>query len=223
VTAPTRRMVLAGLAAVGPAGLAGCLSIGSAGDAPAHRHLRLHDAAAAGVTPRERPLLPALLIQAQPADALADTTAIAYSRAPQSFAFYQHASWTERPVRLLPRLLQQRLQARRVADAVGLAGDPLRADWLLALRIDTVHHDVAVEPGRARLALDAELFDRRRRTRVALRRFAADAPVAEASSVAAAEAMAQAVALCFDALVPWLEAALLNALAVPVSAAPGTR
>lgn len=209
-----RRRWLAGCLALSSgamagATLSGCVSIGSGADSPAQHHLRLSDAGAAGTAPRSRPLLPALLIQIQSGDALADTTAIAYSDAPQRFAFYQYAFWTERPVRQLPRLLQQRLQARQVADAVGLIGDPLRADWLLSLRVDTIHHDVIA--GMARLALTAELFDRRRRLRLAVQRFDAATPVSEPASAAAVAAMAGSVAQCFDALIPWLEAALASA------------
>ena len=144
-------------------GAAGCVSVGGANDAPARAYLQLHDDAR--VQALATPLVAALLIQPQPADALADTVSIAYTRAPNEFGFYQFAAWTERPVRSLPRLLQHRLEARGVAGAVGQLGDPLRADWLLALHIDTLHHDAAASPGQARLALRLELFDRRDRTR----------------------------------------------------------
>ncbi len=211
-----RRRWLAGVAALAGGALSGCVSIGPGDDAPSQSHLRLHDAGAAGVAARPLPLVPSLLIQAQPGDALAETASIAFSDAPQRFGFYQYAFWTERPVRQLPRLLQQRLEARRVAGAVGLTGDPLQADWLLTLRIDTIHHDVGA--GTARLAMTAELFDRRARRRIASRAFDASAAVDEPASAAAAAAMARSVGQCFDALVPWLEAAL--AAAQPTSPAP---
>jgi ABC-type uncharacterized transport system auxiliary subunit len=116
-------------------------------------------------------------------------------------------------VRQLPRLLQRRLEARGVATAVGMFGDPLRADWLLAIRVDTLHHDVSVPPGQARLAVTVELFDQRKRTRVARRQFEASAPTATADSAAAAAALSQTVARVFDALVPWLEGELQGATA----------
>ena len=190
--------------------LSACVSVGVGGDTPVQAQYRLHDANAA--TPRRaEPLVPALVIQAMPADALAETVSIAYSRRANEFSFYQLAVWTERPVRQLPRLLQQRLQARGVAGVVGVAGDPLRADWLLSLGVDTLHHDVATPPGLARVKLTAELFDRRSRMRVARQHFEASAPTATADSAAAAAAMALAVGLTFDALVPWLEAELAAA------------
>lgn len=211
-----RRLLAAALSAAGrlwPLGavplLPGCVSVDIGQDAPPHVYLALNDEGRP--ERRDKPLVPALLIQALPADALADTSSIAYSRAPQQFAFYQLASWTDRPVRLVPRLLQRRLEARGVAGAVGLLGDPMRADWLLTLSLDALYHDVSVDPGSARLAITAELVDRRGRKRVARRAFEAALPVARAESTAAAQALSRALAQAFDALVPWVEGALQQA------------
>lgn len=187
-----------------------CVSVGVGTDSPVQAQYRLQDAGAT-MPRRAQPLVPAIVIQPIPADALAETASIAYSRRTNEFSFYQLAVWTERPVRQLPRLLQQRLQARGVAGAVGVAGDPLRADWLLSLGVDTVHHDVSTPPGQARVKLTAELFDRRSRVRVARQQFEANAPTPTADSAAAAAAMSQAVGQTFDALVPWLEAELAAA------------
>ena len=195
-------------------GLVACVSVGIGTDAPLQAQYRLHDAAPPPVR-RAEPLVPALLIQALPADATADSVAIAYSRRANEFAYYQLAAWTERPVRQVPRLLQQRLEARGVAGAVGLIGDPLRGDWLLTLAIDALHHDVSVSPGQGRVALTAELFDRRSRTRIARRQFVIDVPAASADAPGAAAAMSVALTQAFDGLVPWLEAELQRAAAAP--------
>ena len=191
--------------------LGGCISVGNGDAGAAQTHYLLHDTAT-GVVRRPKPLVAALLIQSVPGDASADTVSIAYSRRADEFAFYQLATWTERPVRQLPRLLARRLEARGVAGAVGLLGDPLASDWLLALAIDRLHHDVATPPGLARFALSAELFDRRTRTRVARRQFAVELPTARADSAAAAAALSAALTLSFDALLPWLEDALQAAM-----------
>ncbi len=193
-------------------GLAACVSIGIGDAAAPHTHHVLHDAAPA-MPRRAEPLVRALLIQPTPADALADTASIAYSRYAHQFAFYQLASWSERPARQLPRLLQRRLEARGLATAVGIFGEPMRADWLLTIGVDTLHHDVSAAPGQARLAITAELFDRRSRSRVARRQFEASAPSTTADSTAAAGAMSQTVGQVFDALVPWLESELQSATA----------
>lgn len=195
----------AALAGVLLAVLSACVSVGVGGDLPPQAYQQLHDAATAAPR-RSAPLAAALLIQPLPADATADTTSIAYSRRPHEFAYYQLAQWAERPVRSVPRLLQQRLEARGVVGAVGLVGEPVRADWMLTVAVETVHHDVSVQPGQGRVALTVELFDRRNRTRIARQRFEGAAPAASADAPAGAAAMSQALTQAFDALVPWLEA-----------------
>lgn len=192
--------------------LSACVSVGLGGDVPPQAQYLLHDASAPAPR-RAEPAVAALLIQPMPADATADTVSIAYSRRPHEFAQYQFASWTERPLRQVPRLLQQRLEARGVAAAVGIVGDPLRADWLLTIAIDALHHDVSVLPGQGRLALTAELFDRRSRTRIARQRFEVAVPAASADAPAAAAALSQALSQVFDRLVPWLETELQQAVA----------
>jgi ABC-type uncharacterized transport system auxiliary subunit len=218
---PQRRSLLRALA-MAPlgggllgAGLGACVSVGSSEGAAPHLHLLLRDAAPTDVQPLPSPLVHALLIQPQPGNALADTTSIAYARRAHAYAFYQLASWTERPVRQVPRLLQQRLERRGLAGAVGLLGDPLQADWLLTLAVDDVHHDVSRDPGVARMALTVDLFDRRSRTRVARHQFRAESTALRADSAAAAAAMSQCVATLFDALLPWLEQALSAATNKP--------
>lgn len=184
--------------------LAGCVTVDVGGDSPAQTQYVLDDA---GAPPPRRaaPVADALLIQAAAGDPLADTLSIAYARRPGERAFYQLATWTDRPARRIPQLLQRRLEARGSFRAVAVLGQPLHADWLLALAIDDIHHDLATEPGRARLAVRAALYDRQKRTQVAQRTFSADVPVAEAKSAAAAAAMSRGVAQVLDALVPWLE------------------
>lgn len=200
-----RACLLAGLA---PGLLSGCMSFSLGGDTPAQTQYRLSDPGAATAPRRAQPLVAALLIQPKAVDAVADTVSIAYSRKANAFAYYQFATWTERPLRQVPRLLQQRLEARGLASAIGVVGEPLRSDWLLVVGIETLHHDVAAPPGQARVALTAELFDRRDRTRLARRQFAVAVPAASADAAAATSAMSTALAQAFDALVPWLETEL---------------
>jgi len=190
--------------------LSACVSVGLGGDVPAHAHYLLHDAALPAQR-RAEPLVAALLIQPMPADATADTVSIAYSQRPNEFAHYQFTSWTERPVRRVPRLLLQRLEARGLAGAVAMVGEPVRADWLLAVAIDTLHHDVSAPPGQGRVALTAELFDRRNRTRIARRTFEAAVPSASADAPAGGAALSQSLTQVLDLLVPWLEAELQRA------------
>lgn len=192
----------------------GGLNVGIGAESPPQTYLALRDPGAAPAsTRRAEPLVPALVIQALPADALADTAGIAYARKPHEYAYYQLASWTDRPVRQLPRLLQRRLEARGTAAAIGQNGDPLRSDWLLTLSVNVLYHDLSVQPGQGRVALSAELHDRRNRRRIARRSFEAAAPAAREDSSSGAEAMSVATARVFDELVPWLEAELERAVA----------
>lgn len=155
--------------------------------------------------PRAAPVAESLLIQADGGDPIADSRSIAYARHPGERAHYQLATWTDRPARRIPQLLQRRLEARGSFRAVAARGQPLLADWLLTVAIDDIHHDVATDPGRAKLAVRAALFDRRRHTLVARRAFSADVAVAEPTAAAAVAALNQGVAQVLDALVPWIE------------------
>jgi ABC-type uncharacterized transport system auxiliary subunit len=218
-SAATRRRLL-GAAIGGLATLGGCVTIGIGAESPAPAYLTLQDPAPPPAR-LPQPLVAGLLIQPEPADALADTASIAYQREPGVAHMYQLSSWSERPVRALPRLLQRRLDARGVAAAVGQPGDPVRAEWLLTLRVETILHDASVTPSVARLALTATLYDRRQRVRLAQRRFAVDEPAERVDAPAAAAAMSRAVARSFDALLPWAEDALRAAAALPRPARPG--
>jgi len=223
--AQRRRWCLAAAAAAGAAlTQTGCLSMDLGGDNPGVLQWALRDAQATPTVPLGAPLVDALLLQARPSNAVADSLSIAYSRQQNAFAFYQFAAWTERPVRQVPRLLQQRLQARGMAGTVGQMGDPMRADWLLMVGVDELHHALApalapalvpalasaLQPGsgQARVGLTLELFDRRKRIKHAEQRFDAQLPVASADAAGAVDALSRALALCFDRALPWLEAAL---------------
>jgi ABC-type uncharacterized transport system auxiliary subunit len=184
--------------------LAGCVSVQLGNEGVRQTQLVLQDAGAS-MPPRPARSPEALLIQAIAGDPLAETRSIVYARTPSSREFYQLATWTEPPLRAVPRLLQRRLETRGSFASVSPVGQTPRAGWLLTVAIEAIVHEVAIEPGSARFALRAELFDRRTRSRVALRDFAATAAVEEASSAAAAAAMGRALADVFDQLVPWLE------------------
>lgn len=193
--------------------LAGCVSVELGGENAAPLQLALRDTPAQGPVRLPTPLVDALLIQSLPAGGQVDTTAIAYSRRPGEYLFYQLATWTERPVRQLPRLLAQRLEARGVTGAAGLLGDPLRADWLLTVGLHELVHDISSAPGLARVAYDMALIDRRTRRRTAQRQVQATAPVASADAPAAARALSVAVGNSFDQALPWLEAQLMRGMA----------
>jgi ABC-type uncharacterized transport system auxiliary subunit len=205
-------MKSAAVAALASVLLAGCVSVQLAGADARHVSLVLADERPS-MARRDAPAVRALLIQAVPADPIANTRSIAYARANGVREFYQLAFWTEPPRQAIARLLQHRLEARGTAQAVGLLGQPIAADWLLAIGVEAVYHDIGAQPGTARLALRAELIDRRTRTLATRRSFDAAVPAERADSAAAAAALGRAVADTFDALVPWLEDQLVRAAA----------
>ena len=200
-----RRTVLASF------GLSGCMALDLGGDAPARLQYAQHDPGLGAVATRAAPIVDALLIQPRPSGAIGESTAIAFARDANAFASYQLASWTEAPTRAVPRLLQQRLQQRRVAAAVGIMGDPMRADWMLAVGVESLHHDLRASPGAGRVVLAVELFDRRRRVRVSARRVETSTAAARAEAAAAVQAIAEALAAAFDEIQAWLEVELQRA------------
>lgn len=208
-----RRHTLALLGGVPAATLlGGCITIDLAEPTQTQLQYRWQDDAPPPPA-RPRPLVDALLLQSVPGAAMADTTGIAYTRGAQAFAYYQYASWTERPLRTLPRLLQQRLEARGTAGITTLQGDQQRSDWLLTLAIDELHHDASTDPGSARLRVTAELFQRRARARVARQVFTQAVPLAKGDAAAAVNGLSTALTRALDQLLPWLEDALARAAA----------
>ncbi|MCK6422096.1 MAG: ABC-type transport auxiliary lipoprotein family protein [Aquabacterium sp.] len=220
-TALGRRHLLLAASALSGAALGGCMSLGGSDPVPTLHH-RLRDPGLAATPALTTPLRDALLVQALPGGTLVDTQAMAYARQPHVYAYYQHAFWTDRPLRQVPRLLQQRLQARGVATAVGLMGEPLRADWLLTVAVDSLHHDASSDPGVGRVGLTLELVDRRSRQRAARRSFTTDAPLPSADATGAAAALSQALARAFDEAVPWLEDTLTRLPATGTPRPPGS-
>ena len=204
-----KRRTLLTLATV-PA-LGACVNVGVGNEAGPQRQFILQDAGV-GTQGRLPTLVPVLLVQVLPSAAAAETLAIAYSPRADELAYYQLATWADRPVKRIARLLVQRLEASALVGAASELGDPLTGDWLLTLRIDQLHHDNAAPPGRGQVALTAELFNRRQTgVRIARATFGASAPAVSADSAAAAAALSAALGSAFDQLLRWLAARLPTA------------
>lgn len=187
--------------------LTGCVSVkvGSS-DTPAMTYYLLADARPASTEKPAAAGSPSLAIQGLSSDPLADSTTLVFSRRPGERSMYQFAFWTERPSRRLAQLAGSRLQAGGQFASVTQLGQPVSAEWLLTLSLDTLVHDVSASPGRAELVLTAELIQRRDRIRVARRVFSASAPVATAAAPAAVTAFGVATADVLDELTAWVEA-----------------
>lgn len=191
--------------------LAGCISVGiGTTDTPGLAYYVLEDArpVTAHAPSAVGNAATSLAVHSAGGDPLTDSTAIVYARRPGERSLYQLAAWNERPTRRIAQLVQQRLEASGHVAAVAQLGQPVQTDWLLTLALEQMFHDVSSTPGRARLTVRAELIDRRTRTRLAWRQFAAAPAVSEANAAAAAAAFAQATADVLDQLAPWVESSL---------------
>lgn len=194
--------------------LAGCVSVslGNA-DAPGVTYFVLADARPPASATASATGAPRLAIQASGADPLADSVSMVFSRRPGEQALYQFAAWSERPSRSLALLAQDRLLAGGRFASVTQIGQPVASDWLLTLRLEQMLHDVGQTPGLARVAVRAELVDRRERAVIGQRQFAASAPVAEPAAAPAAAAFGVATAEVLDQLTPWVESTVAARLA----------
>ena len=202
-----RRVALLSLCGALPVLVGGCSVLGN----PEPRQwYRLEDlavpaarpAAAGGQAP-----LPVLLVEVVSSPALFEGGALVFSRAPGVLAHYSFANWAEPPGRRIGRLVERRLEARGRFASVGMSTSGLRADLLLRIALDELLHDVAADPDQARIALEAELIDWRRRARIGRRRFAAVHPVPSSDAAGAAAALSRALTAVLDEMAPWVEAA----------------
>jgi len=195
----------AALAALLACALAGCL--GGASTPPKTFYV-LQDRQAPGDAqePRTAPGGKALVIAGATGSMFYDTESLVFSRHPSQRAYYQFASWIDRPSRLIVRLAERRLEASGQFASVSRLEAGLRADLLLNLVVVEFYHDVAVEPSAVRVELTGELIDWRTRTLLAQRAFVVSAPVPHNDAEGAAGAFNQAVTAALNALVPWVEA-----------------
>lgn len=169
---------------------------------------------------RSTPLPTTLVLQILSGDPLANSQAMAFATAPGQREQYQLAYWVQRPVQALPRLLLNRLQTRGAFEGVALLGDGITGTLALGIGIDTLYHDATTAPGAVELGLRADLVDRQTRRLLARRNFKASTPLTQAGPDYVAVATGEAVAMVFDALVPWLEAEAAKALTLPAVQSP---
>lgn len=188
------------LALLATTGLAGCL-----GGGPPRTHYVLQDrapidAASTGSTGRQ-----SLVIAGSAVDVFYDAESLVFSRQAGQRAYYQFASWTDRPAHLVARLAERRLDARGRFASVTRLTTGVRADLLLNIMVMEFYHDVAAKPAVVRVELTGELIDWRSRSLLAQQTFSVSAPVQTDDAQGAAIAFDHAVTQALDALVPWVE------------------
>src|SRR5690606_10383612 len=165
---PTRCLVLLA-ACTGPlAFVTGCVSIGN--KAPTHVNYELRDLGAATQT-QHAPLDRVVLVSSAAASAFYDATSIVYSRSPGALAYYQFASWSERPAQQLERLFARRLAGTGAFRDVAAISAGVQGSRVVELELDEMLHDDAVPPGVARISVRTRIVDRSARRTIATRRF----------------------------------------------------
>ena len=183
--------------------LAGCLGGASA---PSRTYYVLQDRAAAETTKSRAANGKSLVIAGASADVFYDAESLVFSRHPGQRAYYQFASWTDRPSRVVVRLAERRLDASGQFASVARLTTGLRADLLLNIVVVEFYHDVAVNPPVVRVELTGELIDWRSRSLLAQRTFVLTAAVKKDDAEGAADAFDRAVTEALNSLVPWVEA-----------------
>jgi cholesterol transport system auxiliary component len=184
------------------AALAGCVSFGQ--QEPQRYYVLEAQAGAAATKAVLRPAT--LLVAPATAASFYETQDIVFSRAPGMRAYYQYNSWTERPSRRITELVTGRLERAALFKSVSTALGGVRGDLVLNLHLAEFYHDAADAPGRATIALTAELLDPARRTLLARRTFEQSAQAASHDAPGAVRAFNQALTALLDDLADWLDA-----------------
>jgi ABC-type uncharacterized transport system auxiliary subunit len=184
-------------------GATGCISvdIGESGG-QVQAQYRLLDYASPAER-RSEPIDRTLVVTQMPSAGIGDVYSMAYSREPQQRAFYQYATWVDRPSVRVAQLLAERIEARGMFRSVAMLGHGVGGNVLINITINDIVHDVAATAGR--IEVTVELIDRVGRRLIERRRFAALAPVAQEDAPGAVAALSRALTRLLDEIVPWVE------------------
>ena len=208
-TNTTRRALLRAMPMAALALAAGCVSI-SGGDSPALVQYVLDDRGIGAALPAGLPRIErGLLVAPVQASGFDESAMLAYGRDPGSRAHYQFAGWTDRPARRIGWLVERRLAARGRFASVAQSTAGVRGELMLNLTLEHLYHDVSTPPGRARIALVAELVQWRTRSLIARRSFEQSAPTERETAEAAFDATGRALAMLLDDLSTWVESEAL--------------
>lgn len=193
---PIASLALACLLAIG------CVSVDIGEGGKAQTQYRLTDYGQK-IAARTEPIDRTLVVTQMPSAGVGDIYSMAYSRATQQRAFYQYATWAERPSTRIAQLLADRLEARNLFESVAMLGHSIGGNVLLNVSVTELMHDVA--GGRGRIEVTLELIDRTGRHLVERKRFEASAPVATEDAPGAVEALSRALTQLLDETVAWVE------------------
>jgi cholesterol transport system auxiliary component len=139
-----------------------------------------------------------LLLQPTSVSTFYDTQRLVFSRAEGQRAYYQFASWTDRPGRAFSDLLSRRLGAPFTTSGV-------KGDLVLHTRLDELYHDVGASPGSVKIVVSAELVDAAGRLVGERQRFSRSVAANAENAAAAVDAANRAVSAVLDDIAAWLE------------------
>jgi cholesterol transport system auxiliary component len=178
--------------------LAGCVS---APNVPPMQYFVLGNGQETGsVRPASQKSGGVLLLHPTSVSAFYDTQRLVFSRAEGQRAYYQFASWTDRPGRAFSELLSQRLGASFTTSGV-------KGDLILHTRLEELYHDAAASPGTVKIEVTAELVDAAGRRVGERQRFSRSVTARSENAAGAVEAANRAVSEVLDEIAAWIEGA----------------
>jgi ABC-type uncharacterized transport system auxiliary subunit len=150
-----------------------------------------------------------MLVSVHQSSTLYESTGIVFTRDDGGRAYYQLASWSERPTRRLGLIVQRRLAQSAAAGEIGLADVALdtsgvRGDWLLGLRLADLYHETTTQPDRAVLTVEVDLLDWNERRMLDRAVFSATVDLAAENADSAVAAMNRAMTTVLDRIEAWV-------------------
>jgi cholesterol transport system auxiliary component len=176
--------------------LAGCVSTPNL--PPMQYYVLGNGQEAASVRPASQRPSAVLLVHPTSVSAFYDTQRLVFSRAEGQRAYYQFASWTDRPGRAFSDLLSRRLGASFTTSGI-------KGDLILHTRLEELYHDAAASPGAVKIQVSAELVDAAGRLVGERRLFSRSVPTSGENAAAAVEAANRAVTAVLDDIAAWIE------------------
>jgi cholesterol transport system auxiliary component len=176
--------------------LAGCVSTPNL--PPMQYYVLGNGQEAASARPASQRSGAVLLVQPTSVSAFYDTQRLVFSRAEGQRAYYQFASWTDRPGRAFSDLLSRRLGASFTTSGI-------KGDLILHTRLEELYHDAAASPGAVKIQVSAELVDAAGRLVGERRLFSRSVPTSGENAAAAVEAANRAVTAVLDDIAAWIE------------------
>ena len=146
-----------------------------------------------------------LLVSETSAGGLIESRRILFSETRNTLGYYRYSSWAEPPPKRFAALLLSRIERAGLYRSVSRQSGLTVGDLLLNTEMSEFVHIVQQPPGMVRVAVTAELIDRRQRVIISRQHFYREIPCADYNAASAALAFSQAVNEICDEIVDWLK------------------